>query len=48
MLLTKDGFIQGYNVQAAVDGAKQIIVAHGLIPTAALADSRGIPLARIF
>ena len=30
MLLTKDGFIQGYNAQAAVDGAKQIIVAHGL------------------
>ena len=28
--LTKDGFIQGYNAQAAVDGAKQIIVAHGL------------------
>ncbi|HZC98358.1 MAG TPA: transposase, partial [Bradyrhizobium sp.] len=30
VLLTKDGFIQGYNAQAAVDGAKQIIVAHGL------------------
>ena len=29
VLLTKDGFIQGYNAQAAVDGAKQIIVAHG-------------------
>jgi hypothetical protein len=26
VLLTKDGFIQGYNAQAAVDGAKQIIV----------------------
>ena len=30
VLLTKDGFIQGYNAQAAVDGADQIIVAHGL------------------
>src|SRR6516165_8304533 len=30
VLLTKDGFIQGYNAQAAVDGTKQIIVAHGL------------------
>ena len=30
VLLTKDGFIRGYNAQAAVDGAKQIIVAHGL------------------
>jgi transposase len=30
VLLTKDGFIQGYNAQAAVDGEKQIIVAHGL------------------
>jgi hypothetical protein len=27
---TKGGFIQGYNAQAAVDGAHQIIVAHGL------------------
>src|SRR6185437_9849688 len=30
MLLTKDGFIQGYNAQAAVDSAKPIILAHGL------------------
>ena len=30
VLLTRDGFIQGYNAQAAVDRAKQIIVAHGL------------------
>ena len=30
VLLTKDGFIQGCNAQAAVDGAKLIIVAHGL------------------
>jgi hypothetical protein len=30
VLLTKGGFIQGYNAQAAVDGAKQVIVAHGL------------------
>lgn len=33
VLLTKDGFIQGYNAQAAVDGANQIIVAHGLTPS---------------
>jgi transposase len=30
VLLTKDGYIQGYNAQAAVDSAAQIIVAHGL------------------
>ena len=30
MLLTKDGYIQGYNAQAAVDAEAQIIVAHGL------------------
>ena len=30
ILKTKDGFIQGYNAQAAVDGQAQIIVAHGL------------------
>ena len=30
VLLTKDGFIQGYNAQAAVDGTAQIIVAHEL------------------
>lgn len=33
---TKDGFIQGYNAQAAVDGTAQIIVAHGL--TASTSD----------
>jgi transposase len=32
ILKTKDGFIQGYNAQAAVDGTAQIIVAHGLTP----------------
>ncbi len=32
MLLTKDGYIQGYNAQAAVDAEAQIIVAHGLTP----------------
>jgi hypothetical protein len=31
VLLTKDGYIQGYNAQAAVDGMAQIIVAHELI-----------------
>jgi hypothetical protein len=32
VLLTKDGYIQGYNAQAAVDAEAQIIVAHGLTP----------------
>jgi hypothetical protein len=31
-LKTKDGYIQGYNAQAAVDAEAQIIVAHGLTP----------------
>jgi transposase len=31
ILKTKDGFIQGYNAQAAVDGEAQIIVAHDLV-----------------
>jgi transposase len=30
VLLTRDGFIQGYNAQAAVDGKAQVIVAQGL------------------
>ena len=30
ILKTKDGFIQGYNAQAAVDAKRQIIVAHAL------------------
>ncbi len=30
ILKTKDGYIQGYNAQAAVDSTAQIIVAHGL------------------
>jgi transposase len=33
ILKTKDGFIQGYNAQAAVDGTAQIIVAYGLTPS---------------
>ena len=32
ILKTKDGYIQGYNAQAAVDGEAQIIVAHALTP----------------
>jgi len=36
ILKTKDGYIQGYNAQAAVDGTAQIIVAHGL--TASMSD----------
>ena len=30
IMKTKDGFIQGYNAQAAVDSHAQVIVAHGL------------------
>ena len=33
ILKTKDGYIQGYNAQAAVDGHAQIIVAHQLTPS---------------
>ena len=33
ILLTKDGYIQGYNAQAAVDGAAQIIIAQDLTPS---------------
>jgi transposase len=33
ILLTKDGYIQGYNAQAAVDATAQIIVAHTLTPS---------------
>ena len=33
LLLTKDGYIQGWNAQAAVDGTAQVIVAHGLTPS---------------
>ena len=32
---TKDGFIQGYNAQAAVDATAQVIVAHGSTPSRA-------------
>ena len=31
ILKTKDGYIQGYNAQAAVDGQAQVIVAHSLV-----------------
>jgi transposase len=33
ILKTRDGYIQGYNAQAAVDGKAQIILAHGLTPS---------------
>jgi len=33
ILKTKDGYIQGYNAQAAVDSEAQIVVAHGLTPS---------------
>jgi transposase len=36
VLLTKDGYIQGYNAQAAVDGTAQVVVAHEL--TASMSD----------
>jgi transposase len=36
ILKTKDGYIQGFNAQAAVDATAQIIVAHGL--TASMSD----------
>jgi transposase len=36
ILKTKDGYIQGYNAQAAVDGKAQIILAHGL--TSSMSD----------
>jgi transposase len=36
VLLTKDGYIQGFNAQAAVDATAQIIVAHAL--TASMSD----------
>lgn len=36
ILKTKDGYIQGYNAQAAVDATAQIIVGHGL--TASMSD----------
>src|SRR5262249_58838933 len=30
MMWSKEGFVQAYNAQAAVDGVAQVIVAHGL------------------
>jgi transposase len=33
ILKSKDGFIQGYNAQVAVDGEAQIVVAHALTPS---------------
>jgi transposase len=41
ILKTKDGFIQGYNAQAAVDAEAQIIVAHGLTNNGADAPQLG-------
>jgi transposase len=42
LLLSKDGFIQGYNAQAAVDGERQIIVAQTL--TAGQSDHGQLPV----
>jgi transposase len=33
IMISRDGFIQGYNCQAAVDGNAQIIVAHDVVAT---------------
>jgi transposase len=41
VLLTKDGYIQGYNAQAAVDAKAQIIVAHGLTQSMSDHDQLG-------
>jgi transposase len=41
ILKTKDGYIQGYNAQAAVDAEAQIIVAHGLTPSTSDHDQLG-------
>jgi hypothetical protein len=41
ILKTKDGYIQGYNAQAAVDGAHQIIVARTL--TNSFSDQAQLP-----
>src|SRR5262249_3184174 len=41
ILKTKDGYIQGYNAQAAVDGAHQIIVAQTL--TSSSSDQAQLP-----
>jgi transposase len=38
ILKSKDGFIQGWNAQAAVDGEAQVIVAHGLTQSASDQD----------
>jgi transposase len=38
ILKSKDGFIQGYNAQAAVDGKAQVIVAHALTQSASDQD----------
>lgn len=40
ILPTRDGFVQGYNGQIAVDAAHQVIVAHRLVTNAA--DSRAL------
>jgi hypothetical protein len=39
--LTKDGFIQGYNAQAGVDGAKQIVDAQQQIVAEAQSEREG-------
>ena len=43
VLLTKDGYIQGYNAQAAVDAEAQIIVAHGLTQSTSAGSPRKLP-----
>ncbi len=40
IMKSKDGFVQAYNAQAAVDAGAQIIVAHELTPSRAVLSSR--------
>jgi hypothetical protein len=39
IMKSKDGFVQAYNAQAAVDGEAQIIVAHDVTQSATIAGS---------
>lgn len=47
ILKTKDGYIQGYNAQAAVDAEAQIIVAHALTPSMSDHDQLALLIDRI-
>jgi adenylate cyclase len=47
ILKSKDGFIQGYNAQAAVDGEAQVIVAHALTQSTSDQDQLAVLLGAI-